>query len=207
MVSSGAERLEISSKKLLLVEGKDEENFFQALLSIMAYDNKIQVIGVSGKGNFSSKFNTLVKAPNFSDVESIGFVRDADNNAKSAFESICSVLRTKNYVAPISSGLYSNGNPRIGVFIMPDNKSCGMLEDLCLQSIKNLPINDCISDFIGCIPNKDKSFESSKSKVQIYLSSKTPIVNNLGLGAQKKYWDFDNPCFNEIKEFIKNLTV
>jgi hypothetical protein len=46
---------EIIGTKLLFVEGKDECNFFKALLDDLELNNSsVQIISVEGKGNFPS---------------------------------------------------------------------------------------------------------------------------------------------------------
>lgn len=45
----------------------------------------------------------------------------------------------------------------------------------------------------------------TKSEIQIYLASKMPLVNSLGLGAVNGHWDFDHPVFNDIKQFLCDL--
>ena len=46
----------ISSEKVLLVEGKDELNFFEALLPFLKFKSTIQVIDVGGKDQFGHSF-------------------------------------------------------------------------------------------------------------------------------------------------------
>ena len=198
----------IKSNMLLAVEGKDESNFFKTLLE---YENiqGVQIIDIGGKDKFSIEFRLLRNLENFSNITKLAFVRDAEeNNASSAFQSICDILKKYNLPCPQKiNETTENSKPIVGVFIMPNNNNAGMLEDLCLESIKSLPINDCISKYIECVKNNLKSednekFNCSKAKVLTYLASKVPIVNSLGLGAEKKYWNFSDNCFSEIKSFL-----
>jgi hypothetical protein len=93
---------------------------------------------------------------------------------------------------------------------MPDNQGAGMLENLCLETLKDQNIESCIDQYISCFEsNMDQTekviFNFSKAKVQAYLASRAPIVNSLGLGAQKGYWDFNHACFNQVKTFLHSL--
>jgi len=45
----------------------------------------------------------------------------------------------------------------------------------------------------------------SKTKVQVFLASQPEIVNSIGLGASKNYWDFTSPVLDELKTFLINL--
>ena len=86
---------------------------------------------------------------------------------------------------------------------MPGDSDKGMLEDLCLKSIENEPINNCIDTYFECIGEKPK--ELSKAKILCYLASKTPLVYSIGLAAHKGYWDFEAEQFKELKDFLLNL--
>lgn len=201
----------INSKSLLLVEGKDELNFFKALFKALKI-KEIQIRNVEGNANFSREIKQLVNNSKFSDVTKLGFVRDAEHNkAKSAFDSICHHLRQNNITPPKNIGKIENiDNRKIGILIMPNNKDEGMLETLCLQSIKNNEICYCkMEEYIECLSEfykiEKKSFNIDKAKTQVYLASKLPIRNCLGLSALKNQWDFKSPAFNEIKTFLKVL--
>ena len=132
------QKIRIESNKLLIIEGKDEEFFFKALLKHENIDN-FQIIGAGGKDRFPQQLRIVVNLQNFSEVvDTLGFVRDAEQNkANSAFSSICDQLRRNNLPVPTSiNEVIEEEGRRIGIFIMPNNSDEGMLEDLCIESIK-----------------------------------------------------------------------
>jgi len=93
---------------------------------------------------------------------------------------------------------------------MPDNAGLGMLENLCLTTIKEDPVYSCIDNFVTCfkknqIQSEVEKFNESKARVQAYLATRSPIVSSLGRGAQKQYWDFGHPCFRDIIKFLQTL--
>ena len=208
-----AKTTKITETSLLLVEGKDEENFFEVLLKKMEITG-VQILDVGGKDKFRKNFEELTSITNFSQVEKIGFIRDAEKNkARSAFQSICSILKKFNLpipASPATNGAIQNQNGiKLGIFIMPDNEQPGALEDLCLRSIEKEPLK-CIKDYLTCVKDmhpetKQKNFNIPKAKIQTFLAAKTPIVNSLGLGAQKGIWDFEHPCFEGVKHFLQNV--
>ena len=51
----------------------------------------------------------------------------------------------------------------------------------------------------------NSQFNRAKSEIQIYLASKVPLVNSLGLGAVNGHWDFSHPVFDDIKQFLSEL--
>lgn len=199
----------IWSSKLLLVEGKDECHFFKALLKSMNIEH-IQCQDIGGVSKFKTELNLVRATQGFEDVTHIGLVRDAEKHAaQSAFQSICSILEECGFpvLKSLDDPFACSDKLRIGLFIMPDNQQKGMLEDLCLQSIAGTDEERCIEAFIECsqqtLAKEDKEkFNSAKARVQSYLACQVPLVNSLGLGAQKHHWDFSKPCFNKIKEFL-----
>jgi hypothetical protein len=203
--------IKIESDKILVVEGKDECNFFAAILEYEKI-NGIQVMDIGGKDKFKNTFPNLRNSDQFDKVHTIGFIRDAEEkDATSAFQSICSTLKNNQLPVPKTiNTIINKSNIKIGIFIMPNNNDAGMLEDLCIESVKTYPIFACVDQYIECclsknLPENNKKFNRSKAKIQTYLASKTPIANSLGIAAQKQYWNFEQKCFSELINFLNNL--
>jgi hypothetical protein len=201
----------IIEEQLLLVEGKDECNFFEALLTHERIE-EVQCIDIGGKDKFSQEFPLLVKMEGFKAVSAIGLVRDAEvNQAQSAFDSLCHTLNKHNLPVPSTPNVLNLGPPKVNIFIMPDNQGAGMLENLCLKTIEGQAIEKCLCDYLACIlANKvfleeQEKFNEPKAKVQAYLAMRAPIVNSLGLGAKAGYWNFLHPGFDEVKKFLHTL--
>ena len=224
--------LTITSKKVLFVEGQDEENFFGELLKYIGITN-VQIISYDGKDNLRNELKTITKIPDFSKVQLFGIVRDADNNIEGAFKSICQILKNNNYMPPDKPNTFSSGAPKVGIYIMPNNKDDGMLEDLCLKTVKDSPLIECIEELIECanlmyengevkeffekydyFKNKEvyrKNFSKSngkikniaKAKAQAYLSLMPVIVSSVGVGATKGYWNLESEELNELKKFLE----
>jgi hypothetical protein len=199
----------IENENVLVVEGKDEHGFFSALLRVMNIPN-IQIIEVGGKDNFGNVFSTYMQTEGaLAKIKNIGFVRDAEQlEARSAFDSIRSVLR--NYDLPYPTEprkLVNNNGKKVNIFIMPNNGDCGMLEDLCIAAVEDTDVFTCVECFVKCYETKitkDK-FNLPKAKILAYLSTRTPIVNALGVAARQGVWDFTKPCFDDIKNFLREL--
>ena len=205
------EPFQIKSDALLLVEGKDEYQTFQALLKEMNI-NGVQIYDVEGNNNFANKIPRLFKSSGFQQIKKLGFVQDAEQNeAKSAFDSICHVLECSNILdhVPRNIGTVEKiGSFKVGIFIMPNNKDKGMLETLCLQSIKDMHCYKEMQAYIECLKKNyedNSSFNPAKAETQVYLASKVPIRNSLGLGALTGHWNFCDSAFDEIKLFLRDL--
>ncbi|OHB68031.1 MAG: hypothetical protein A2Y77_01745 [Planctomycetes bacterium RBG_13_62_9] len=112
----------ITKRNVLAVEGEDEKNFFDKLMRDLSIVD-IQIECVGGKNQFSTKLPALLKVSGFfrpdgsSLVDHLAVVRDMDGD--DAFVSIANILRTAKLSPPDISGRFSNGSPRVGIFIMP----------------------------------------------------------------------------------------
>ena len=178
----------IFKSKILAVEGKDEIYFFSALFKKLDISD-VQILDFQGKTNFPAKIKSIINIPGFMQVKKFALIRDADNKPpESAFSSITKSLENIGLPIPDKINTFINDSISIGIFIMPGNSKMGMLEDLCLKSISENPINKCIENYIDCLPKKPDNI--SKSKVLCFLAANSPIVNSLGLGAQKGHWNF-----------------
>ncbi|MCA6072488.1 MAG: hypothetical protein LE178_02995 [Endomicrobium sp.] len=210
--------INIEKTSILLVEGKDEVNFFDMLLKFLNIPN-VQSIDVGGVYNFKNKFSVLSKQEKFRDVDKIAFIRDADKQAESALDSLKSSVQSADVRFSINDiSLANNNNIKdingvcCGIYIMPDNQSSGMLEDLCIKYMKTDSICHCVEKYISCVRNNGgkngEKFEfknESKSIIFSYLSTKLADSPSIGRAAQKNVFDFNNKCFCDIKNFLSKM--
>ena len=195
----------IRQKKVIAVEGRDEVNFFNALLKHEGITD-FEIRDVGGKQQFKNKLPALVRMSGFADVEVLAVIRDADNDANAAFESIRNILKKEKLKPPIQISQFSEGTPKIGIFIMPGNSDAGMLEDLCLKTVENHPVMNCVNPFVDCISKLEESPNNmAKAKAQAFLAAMPKLANSIGVGAQKGYWNFNSEELTDLKSFIDNL--
>ncbi|KJU87655.1 hypothetical protein MBAV_000152 [Candidatus Magnetobacterium bavaricum] len=124
----------IVSKIVLAVEGKDEKNFFEALLKYMGIGG-YEIHDVGGKDQFITKLPALKKKTDFKDVRILAIIRDAEESAENTFKSVVNILQNIKLPTPAKVNQFTSpedGTPVVGVYIMPGNADSGMLEDLCL---------------------------------------------------------------------------
>jgi hypothetical protein len=201
----------ITCSKILLVEGKDELSFFEELHKYLNLKAGIDVQAkeVGGKDKFRVELPAFLNDPNIYQVTGYAIIRDADQSAKSALESIQKLLKNNNQPYPNNSGEFAGSdNFKVGIFIMPGNARRGMLEDLCLQSVKDHPLMPHVEEYMTHV--KDKMQDNypkneSKAKLQTFLAGMYETVSNVGLAARKGYWKFDHEAFSFLCNFLKML--
>jgi hypothetical protein len=192
--------------RLLAVEGDDEVNFFGKLLEYMDISDFVDIRKSGGKDKFKDLMQAFTITRGFSYIERIAIIRDADENADNAFKSVTGTLKKIGLKSPALPGQFSSGLPAVGVFIMPDNSSPGMLENLCLETVKDQEVMKCVDSFIACTQQlKEKPKNIPKAKAQVFLAAKPRLVSSVGLGAQKGYWDFKSNHLKPLLSFLNQL--
>ncbi len=194
------------SETRLLVEGKDEVNFFEALLGHLGVDT-VWIQSFDGAPKLSQFLDGVVREPGFKAVRRIGIVRDADKSAQSAFDSVLSSLRQADLPQPAQLGARSGGHPDVSVFIMPDNSRPGMLETILHDTFRGTPIDGCIDIYFECVsglPGSDLR-RRDKARVHAWLATRPDPHVSAGIAAKKGYWDMDHPALGGIREFLLAL--
>ncbi len=196
------EKLTIRESKILLVEGIDDVKFFKAILKFLGIQN-IQIIGVEGKNNFKNILKLISQEIYNKEFTVIVCIRDADSNFNGAFRSLKDALMAAGFPAPEKVNSFKNTDKlKTGIYILPENNENGMIEDLCIQTIDK-ELLQCINNYYRCTNINPKN--KSKSTVQIFLATQTPLVNSLGNASEHDIWDFNHESFSKIKGFLENL--
>ena len=196
----------IEKPKLLLVEGIDEVRLFGALAKHIGAED-VEIRDYQGKGNLRPFLRVLPRVPGYSDLESIGVTRDADENNENAAESVRDALGAAGFPVP-DSPLESAYDGRIAVryLIIPHGET-GALEDVCLASVAEDPAMACVESYFGCIERSEldgpKEKWMSKAKVHAFLSSREDPALRLGEAAERGVWPFDAPAFDPLKSVLR----
>lgn len=211
----------ITSDKIILGEGKDECAFFDALLSHMQINN-VQTLDMGGRTKFASQVRTLRQTPGFSGVRRIAVTRDAEENHDATFASVANALANCELPVPKAVGEYAtHSGITLGVFIFPGRARNGMLENLCLETVAEHPVTPCVNAFFELLSQSlpkrgTNAVENTagthyypanepKAKAQAFLSGMHELVNSVGLGAKKRYWNFDHSALEDLRNFLGGL--
>ncbi|MBI3650791.1 MAG: hypothetical protein HY231_07050 [Acidobacteria bacterium] len=200
-------RSPITYSKVLLVEGQTPFQFFKALLKNLGLDNQIEIRNFGGVRDVAAFLKALVGTDGFDQVLSLGLVRDAEENALSAFDSVTDCLKRASLNSPSTPAARSQGTPVISIFILPDNTQSGMLETLYLQAVSNDSAMKCIDEFFDCLSGKGVQLPDNldKARIQTYLASREKSGLLLGQAAHAGYLFWGHPAFDSLKQFLLSL--
>lgn len=204
--------MEITKPKLLLVEGKDEVQFFRHYCSHLNI-NDICCIDIGGKQKFKPEFKVIINAPGFSELVSFAIIQDADVSQQSTIQSIQHLLTACKFPAPTGHAQFdTSSHVKIGIYVMPGNRESGMLENLMLDTVNGHPVrmkSDHYISSVNQIKEQDDQFNppknEHKARLLAYLSGMEDSVSSLGLGAAKGYFNFESEVLDELKQFLLEM--
>ncbi len=208
-------RQQIKYPNVLVVEGKDEELFFDALIEHMHLE-PIQLWPMRGVSRLREQLKALRNAPGFAKVRSLGVELDADDDASAAFDKIKGALKAADLPVPEMPLESAEGAPKVTAMILPGGGRPGMLETLCLESVEGDHAIPCVQKYFDCLQEEDidlpgnlpkarvKVFLASR-KVEVFSASRVKPARRLGEAAQAGDWPFDHEAFEQVRAFLQEI--
>lgn len=213
-------------RRYLLVEGARDSTFYAALVRVLGYKH-IDVMPPHEFGKRPGKVHALILlsiiAQQLGDgsVEKLGVVVDADHASLGSgfgatFEKVAGILRGHGYVAPnmvarsVAGLIFSHpeGLPEIGVWIMPDNGSDGMLEDFVRQSVEEADQAALLSAAVTVVGKLDKPLfdrkrHLSKAEVATWLAWQKIPGKGIESAAGDGLIKLNAPLVSEFNAWLK----
>ena len=171
----GVERM----PKILFVEGSDDRHVVRHLR-----DRKLP--GLSFEIQETEGVDELLRAASLqikvSDRAAVGFLLDANDDLGKRWRAVSKELKKAGVCAPqdpspegtIISGLPDL--PRVGVWLMPDNRSPGELEDFVQSMIpEDDPAWRLARQYIRSIPERERKFrpkKTSRAELHAWLATR-----------------------------------
>jgi len=186
----------------LLVEGADD---LYAIAELMGYythwpdvkkEAPVQIHDMKGVDNISrDRVSTFMKAPK---LRNIGVVVDADDNLLGRWNSLSGIFsewfpNIPNELPEYGLICQNDDGLRLGIWIMPNNISSGMLETF-LATLVPEPDNNPLWQYVGSAANDArynhsatyKETHSDKAKIHTWLAWQDPPGDAFGTAILKK---------------------
>lgn len=174
------------NEKILLVEGKDDEHVIRHVAWKLSLETSFEIIDTEGKGIFDA-IDVGLKSPS---LETIGVVADADDNLLGRWQSIVNRIQKIERnpgipEKPQEEGVIVDSEPRVGIWLMPDNNGPGEIEDFVAGMIpENDPVWPRAERYIQDIPLEHLRSKVSKAKLYAWLATReTPGRMGTAIGA------------------------
>ena len=192
-----------------MVEGYGDLLFYAELLETLGLYGQVFIKQFNGRGDLATKLETFLTPELLASKAAFGLLVDADTNAQSTASEFSRVL-LRITRQTVSHGAWTQGPPRIGLFVTPDGTSDGEIETLVWQAWSSDPANSgprrCVDDFITCMRGAGFTPDSPhKGLVSALLAIRHDDDPRLGPGARAKVFDFGRPEFLALREFLSRF--
>ncbi|MEC4816474.1 MAG: DUF3226 domain-containing protein [Scytonema sp. PMC 1069.18] len=182
------------TNKVLLVEGSDDCHVVMALCAAHQVPETFGLYECNGDTKVLKRLNALIVRPNPPKV--IGVMLDADSpSLDGRWESIKSKLSHYSYKfpnIPDLDGTIVNGHagePKLGFWLMPNNKDSGKLEDFCAELAKPRALafaRECVEEAKAKEVTTFKAIDVSKAVIYTYLAWQDEPGRPLGQAITKQ---------------------
>ncbi|OAV72187.1 hypothetical protein Barb4_00120 [Bacteroidales bacterium Barb4] len=203
---------EESKKNLLLVEGNNDRHVIWALCEKFELPNTFEVIDSGGINELKKRLNIELK----SKADAIGIIIDADMDLNARWDSIKEILTSHHFILPGTfpkDGLIETNVSKkktVGVWIMPDNNSNGMLEDfisfLIPKEDQLLPaVHSTLSDIENKQLSKYLPIHKAKATIHTWLAWQESPGTPMGQSITKRYLTTDEATCMKLVDWMRKL--
>lgn len=200
----------IAKEALLLVEGKDPLNFFEALCNHLSLSRQLQIMNFGGVGELRGFLAGLRGRSGFRNVKSIGIIRDAEKDAAAAFQSVQASLRRIDLEVPNEPEQCSGTQPAVGIMILPGQGRKGMLETMLCETFADAPEYKCIKTFFKCVKESRQGWAAErldKAWARVFIATQSEPHVSVGIAARKGYWPLDHEVLEPVRTFLKSVAA
>ncbi len=219
-------RRPVERPAMLLVEGMDEFALLCPFLEHMGVTS-IDIRLYDGTANLGRRLKSLKITSDFAKLRALGVLRDADENAASALQSVQGALERADLAYPEAAGDFAEGKPSVGVLVVPGAGNPGSLETLCWPSKAGLArvgndneedttrqdlvpacdVANCVGSYIKCLQDREVRLHRNVDKVRVhtYLAAHRQPGMKIGEAAAAGCWDFTHDAWGYLRKFIQTM--
>lgn len=206
----------MAAKKILLVEGIDDEHVFKHLCGNRGVPLLDEVKEHGGVDHLLEGFPVRLKASNFGDI--VGVVIDADTDMASRWQSLRDRLIGIGYETvpdnPVPDGTILDPPagkllPRVGIWVMPDNQRKGILEDFLRFLVpEGSRLFEHVKFSVASIPEGERRFSQltePKAIIHTWLAWQEEPGKPLGTAITARYLDPGVAQVDVLVSWLKRL--
>ncbi len=198
------------SPRVLLVEGPDDKHVAQHIWWRHAEETPFCIDVVGSESELRRVIFAEVKAEG---RLALGILLDADTDSGARWRSVRDRLAQAGIVAPERlnpGGTIIESRPRVGVWLMPDNASCGELENFVAEMIPAgdavWPLSQSYIDGIPCAERKFSAKKKARAQVHAWLAAREdPRQMGAAIGARDL--EVDGALCQAFIDWLKRLFV
>ena len=196
-----------NSDRVLLVEGADDEHVVRHLC------NRHQAIPefcIRDKGGIEGLLEDIgaeILAPS---RKAVGILVDANDDLDARWNAVANRLREESIEVPNSrepTGTIIDSNPRVGIWLMPNNTSPGELENFVSEMIPDDdPVWPLSKGYIDSIPEADRKFKKNilRAKIHAWLATREE-PRKMGSAIYAQDLRVDGPLSTAFANWLRQL--
>lgn len=205
-------------RNILLVEGQDEFHVISSLCKRRNYPKTFEIEDCKSREKAIDLLEVYFKEE-ATRTRSVGIVIDAETNNEATWQKIKSRIEKSERYDYIPATLPTNGlilqpnrkiYPQVGVWIMPNNNTAGMLEDfVALLADKDDALMNEVEQTLTSLEkkeiNKYKHVHRAKAKIHTFLAWNDEPGYPMGLAITAKVLNGDAKEADLFMEWIARL--
>jgi len=203
---------EEAPQNYLLVEGDDDA---QVLYHLLMRHKIHEQVAIKKKGGIENLLGTLRTELKGSGEIRLGIIIDADTDIAARWQALRDRLVTSGYKAvpevPLPNGTIINedGQPVVGVWLMPDNKVPGILEDfvsfLVPQDDKLWPLAEDVVQRVIRVECRFPQNQTIKANLHTWLAWQEEPGKPMGQAITKRYLKSEAAHAQKLMGWIRQL--
>lgn len=194
----------------LLVEGDGDKHIVWHLQNTTNIERGAFEVVV--KGSSAELISSIKNELRGSETTAVGILIDADNDPAAKWNAVLNQIRLAGYGElpdePNSQGVIIHDAylPRVGIWIMPDNRQTGAIEDFLIGMIVETdPLWQRVVATVDQIPQIERRFRESrliKAYAYTWLAWQAEPGKPLGQAIEKRYFDPESPLATVFKQWL-----
>ena len=205
----------MAAKKILLVEGTDDEHVLKHICGQRAVGKLDEIKPQGSVEQLLENFPVRLKE---SEIEALGIVLDADTDLAGRWDSLKNRLKQAGYTGvpdqPAAEGTVLSPPqetllPRFGVWLMPDNQSRGILEDFLHFLVPaGSKLFEHVKTSVATIPANESRFKQlaePKAIIHTWLAWQEEPGKPLGTAITAKFLDPNVSQVDALVAWLKRL--
>ena len=200
----------VPEPRVLLVEGQNDKH---VVLQLCNRHPAIQDFLIRDRDNVEQLLESVGGELNSPGLLALGILVDADTNPAARWDAVKNRLLeegVQDLDQPNTNEVVvtTEGKPRVGIWLMPDNESSGELENFVEQMIPaGDPVWPLAQNYITQIPSEDRKFTESKelrAKIHAWLATRED-PRQMGLAIRTRDLEVDGDLCQNFLAWLTNL--
>jgi hypothetical protein len=202
----------MADNNLLVVEGPDDKH---VLSNLLQYHKIPETFKIQQEGGIETLLKRLRVRLRESELEHLGIMVDADTDILARWQSLHDILTNAGYLnvptkpQPGGTIIVQEDKPVVGIWLMPDNRLHGMLEDFIGLLVPSDDLlwdkaNECLAQVVT-IDRRFPVEHEIKARIHTWLAWQKEPGKPFGTAITARYLDPDAPDAKQLINWLQQL--